>query len=215
MSMQYSGLTGFLYRISEWSMRLAYVNLLWISFTLVGLVLFGLFPATAAMFAVIRKWVMGERDVPVFKTFYQAYKAEFLKINLFGYILAIIGYVLFIDYQFFDSMENSSLHLLSYLFLTLLIFYGLFLLYVFPVFVHYDIKTFQLIKNVFLVAISNPFSTVMMIVGSLLVFFITFSFSGLFLFFSGSSLALLLMWSAYRAFIKIEHRLSKIVEQGH
>ncbi|MBS4177478.1 YesL family protein [Lederbergia citrea] len=41
---------------------LDYVNLPWISF---GLIVLGFFPATAAMFTVIRKWMMKEQ-VPVF-----------------------------------------------------------------------------------------------------------------------------------------------------
>ena len=35
------GLIGGIYRYSEWIMRLAYINILWILFTLLGLVVFG------------------------------------------------------------------------------------------------------------------------------------------------------------------------------
>ena len=58
------------YRFCEWVMRLAYLNLLWIGFTLAGAVIFGLAPATAAMFAVTRQWTLGKTDVPVFQTFF-------------------------------------------------------------------------------------------------------------------------------------------------
>lgn len=36
--MELNGLMGVLYRFAEWIMRLAYANLLWILFTLTGLV---------------------------------------------------------------------------------------------------------------------------------------------------------------------------------
>ncbi|WP_084028990.1 YesL family protein [Bacillus sp. J33] len=62
-------------------MRLVYLNLLWIAFSLLGIVLFGFFPATAAMFSVVRKWIMGETDVRVFKEFWQTYRKEFWKAN--------------------------------------------------------------------------------------------------------------------------------------
>src|SRR5699024_8438852 len=48
------------YRFSVWTLRLAYVNFCWILFTLLGLVLFGFMPATAAMFSIVRKWI-GQR----------------------------------------------------------------------------------------------------------------------------------------------------------
>ncbi len=53
--MQYTSMIGGLYRICEWVMRLAYVNLLWIGIFWLGLVVFGFFPSSAAMFAVVRK----------------------------------------------------------------------------------------------------------------------------------------------------------------
>lgn len=57
------------YRFAVWITRFAYLNLLWIAFSLVGLGVVGFFPATAAMFAVVRKWVHGEKDIPVFQVF--------------------------------------------------------------------------------------------------------------------------------------------------
>lgn len=46
-------------------------------FTLLGLGVFGIMPATAALFAVMRKWIQGQDNVPVLKTFWQEYKGEF------------------------------------------------------------------------------------------------------------------------------------------
>lgn len=53
-----------------WVMRLAYLNVLWILFSLAGLVVFGLMPATAAMFTVAREWAKGNTDAPVFSVFF-------------------------------------------------------------------------------------------------------------------------------------------------
>lgn len=72
------------YRFCEWVMRLAYLNLLWIGFSLAGAVVFGLAPATAAMFAVTRQWVMGNTDIPVFQTFFQTFKKEWAKSSVLG-----------------------------------------------------------------------------------------------------------------------------------
>lgn len=77
------------YSISEWVLRFAYVNVLWISFNLLGLIVFGFFPATIAMFTVVRKWVLKETDISVFNTFWFAYKKEFFKGNFLGFIISL------------------------------------------------------------------------------------------------------------------------------
>ena len=61
--------TNGLNRFCTWVMRLAYLNVLWILFSLAGLVVFGLMPATAAMFTVAREWAKGNTDAPVFSVF--------------------------------------------------------------------------------------------------------------------------------------------------
>ncbi len=50
----------------EWITKIAYLNLLWLGFTLLGLIIFGIFPATAATFTVARKWVTGYPDVAIY-----------------------------------------------------------------------------------------------------------------------------------------------------
>ena len=50
------------YAITEYVMQLAYINLLWILFTLLGFGIFGLFPSTAALFAVTNEWVTEQKN---------------------------------------------------------------------------------------------------------------------------------------------------------
>ncbi|MFC4402738.1 YesL family protein [Gracilibacillus xinjiangensis] len=68
-----------LFTAAEWISRFAYVNLLWIGFSLLGLVVFGFFPATAAMFALVRQWIMGNIDKPVFSSIWVTIKKNFSK----------------------------------------------------------------------------------------------------------------------------------------
>ena len=78
-------------------MKITYVNILWIFFSIAGLVVLGIVPSTVALYGVIRKWVMKETEVPVFKTFFNIYKTEFVKSNVLGILMGIIGYVLFFN----------------------------------------------------------------------------------------------------------------------
>ncbi|MEW9673430.1 YesL family protein [Ammoniphilus sp. 3BR4] len=194
------------YRMSEWIMKFAYINILWIFFTLLGLFLFGLFPATAAMFAVNRKWVMGETGVPVFSTFWTTYKKDFLKSNILGLILVAIGNVLIYGYRYFLQFPSNFSQVLTVVFLLVFFFYVVILLYVFPIYVHFDMKIIQVFKNAILVMIMYPISTIMIVVGSFIVYFAMSTFPGLVPFFGGSLLSFVITWSAHYAFSKNEEK---------
>ncbi|WP_088102056.1 YesL family protein [Halalkalibacter urbisdiaboli] len=204
--MQTGGLMGGFYRISEWIMRLAYINILWVAFTLLGLIVFGFMPATAAMFAIIRKWIMKDEDVPIFKTFWSYYKQDFVKVNLLGLSLAIIGYILYIDLQFLQTAAGSWIGILYIPVLVLSLVYYFMLLYIIPVFVHYELKLFQIIKNAFLIMVMNPLANISMIAGLVILYFIMISIPGLIVFFGASTVAFIIMGSAYLAFSKIQKK---------
>jgi uncharacterized membrane protein YesL len=198
-------MSGF-YSISEWIMRLAYLNILWVCFSLIGLIVFGFFPATVATFAVTRKWVMGESDIPVFKTFWSTYKSEFLKSNLLGLTLAAIGCILYMDFRI--SVDSASIigKILFIPLLVLIFLYSLLLLYVFPLFTHYDIKVFHVIKNALLMMVLHPLSTIMMVISNIVVYFAMTLLPGLIPFFGVSSWSFLLTWCAHYAFAKNQQK---------
>src|SRR5699024_2683932 len=93
------------YRFSVWLTRLAYLNLLWIAFTIIGLGIFGFMPATTAMFAIARKWLHGEVDIPITKTFWQQYKASFFQTNILGLLLGGVGYLLVVEFRILQVQE--------------------------------------------------------------------------------------------------------------
>jgi uncharacterized membrane protein YesL len=202
--MEWKGILGLIFRMSEWIMLLAYLNILWILFTLLGAVVFGIFPATAAMFAVIRKWLIGKNDVPVFKTFWNYYRAEFLKTNLLGLMFFVTGFILYLDFKIIE-FQNEFIHriFLIVMFLSTGI-YTVILIYIFPVFVHYDLKLLQYIKNAFLIGVANPIRTALMILCLITAFFVLRMAPGLLPFFSGSLLSIVMMTFAYQSINKIE-----------
>ena len=136
--MQLMGMTGKFFRVCEVISKLAYVNLLWIFFTVLGLGVFGFMPATIALFAVTRKWVMGDKDVPVFKTFWTTYRKEFFKSHAIWscFVCNRLHYL-------FRSCILPTGGLFNLLRLGVFIFgllYAIVLLYIFPIYVHYDWK---------------------------------------------------------------------------
>ncbi|OLS37329.1 hypothetical protein BTR25_16040 [Bacillus sp. MRMR6] len=192
------------YSISEWVMRLAYVNILWMIFSLLGLVILGFFPATVAMFAVVRKWVRKDLDVPVFKLFWTTYKAEFVKSNLLGLIIVFIGFVMYFN---FTIIEATVIPIYKWLYIPYTIItavYILTLLYVFPVFVHFNIKLKEVIKNAFILMTVSPIVTFSKAVLTGVLCFLFLKFPGVIPFYSGSVIALLLMFLSNNLFRKYE-----------
>lgn len=204
--METAGIMGGFYRLLEWISRLAFLNLLWISFTLLGLVIFGFFPATVGLFAVARKWIQGEDDVSIFKTFWMSYKREFGKSNLLGLLLVGSSLVLYIDFHFVLNAPNQ---IVSMLYVPLVIITFIFVSmvsYIIPMFVHYDMKISQIIKNSFFVMIMNPLSTFYILIGSFGILFVLSFAPPITILYSGNLLALFIMKPAIRAFEKVNEK---------
>lgn len=199
-----NNLTVGIYRFSEWIMRLAYINILWIFFTILGLGLFGLFPATSAMFSVIRRLLVGDTDLPIFKSFYNYMKRDFKQANILGYILVVLGLLLYFDIRFFQTSTHILFNLLTTFSFILLFIYFIMTLYIFPIFVHYNFKTLEYIKYTLIIAIGRPVLTIMMIVGVVLVYTLFDSIPGLFPFFGASCISCVLLWIASFSLPKLE-----------
>ncbi|MGN7312619.1 YesL family protein [Alkalicoccobacillus gibsonii] len=196
--MDMRGPMGGLQKIAEWITRMAYLNLLWLGFTLAGLVLFTIFPATFAMFAVLRKWIMGESDLPVFKTFFSYLKQDFIRANLIGLVLVVIGFVLYVDLQFLLTFSGEGVVAYFYypvLFVTLLVALGT--LFVFPVYVHYELNIRQVFKTAFFLMAVNPLLSILMIVALGTTFYAMLSFPATVIFFGVSIPAYLVMRISY------------------
>ncbi|MFN2747574.1 MULTISPECIES: YesL family protein [Bacillus] len=187
----------------EWVMRFSYANLLWFAFTLFGFGVFGFMPATAALFAVTRKWVMGRSDIPIFRTFWQAYRGEFFRANAIGFILLIVGAIIYVDLAFIHP-ENLFLHILRFVIMVFGFLYVIMLFYVFPLLAHFDWKKRLYLKFSLLLGISYLQYTLTMIALTALLFAVFAYLPGIVPFFSVSLLGYSIMWLAYQVLKKAE-----------
>ncbi|WP_026906927.1 YesL family protein [Paucisalibacillus globulus] len=200
-----NGFVGGYYRFSVWVTRFAYLNLLWIGFSVIGLLLFGFFPATAAMFAVVRKWINKDTDIPIFQTFWKAFKKEFIRINMLGLVLVISGYLLIVELQILRTQEHVAYLIASYTVIGLLLIYAIVLLYIFPMFSHFQLKLTHYFKWAFLIGIGHPILTIVLFGGVIAIqYFAYATIPILLLFFGGSITAYILMWGASQVFMKYE-----------
>lgn len=206
--MNSSGWTSIM-SIFEWIMRLAYVNILWIFFTIVGLVVFGFFPATAAMFAVCRKWIRGDSQVAVFKTFWESYRKEFLKINLLGLLIVFLGIVIYVDFLFLATVDGWISTVLTSMLIFGSVLFVIIIFYIFPLFVHYQLTVYQYFKFAIILGISRPLTTLGIGISILIIYFLIYAIPGISIFFSGSVLAFAIMWLTNGAIQKIEAQGNK------
>ncbi|MGG3468555.1 DUF624 domain-containing protein [Neobacillus pocheonensis] len=204
--MELSGFYGLIYKACVWIMRLAYLNVLWIAFTLLGLLIFGLGPATSAMFSISRKWIIGEDNIPVFRTFLTQFRSDFRKIFYLSAILFSVGALLLANLMFFTKGDVPLLQIAKILTVNLAIVYGVMLIYIFPVFCHFDLKLLQYLKQSFYIGFLHPVFTLFLVLGMVGIGFVFLKVPGLMLFFSGSSFSLFLTWGAHKAFSKLESK---------
>ena len=194
-------------KIFTWIMRLAAVNALWFLYTLKGLIVLGLFPATLSAMKIFRKWKLGDFDFPIWKTFKQEYQTEFGKSNTIGWILAMAGMVLYFNYLAIQSMGSVSI--LSYVAFYLLIFFYLTLvIWSFPQLAHYDGRISHFFKNAIIIGFGRIHYTLAVTVYIFAVLYVSLKFPGLLPFFTMSALAFGWIWISMDLFQKSDRKMN-------
>ncbi|MFF2446399.1 YesL family protein [Neobacillus sp. NPDC058068] len=206
--MEHTGWMGKTFSLCQWITRLAYINLLWIIFMLLGLFVFGAAPSTASMFSILRKWVQGESNFPIFTTFWETYKKEFRNANLLGLFLLVVSVILYIDWRLISSVHGILNPILTGCLIGVAFLFMVVMVFVFPVFVHYKFSNLQYIKTAFLIGISHPLYTMTMLLSVFFALFISFFFTGVGILFFGSGLGFALMYISNMVFSKMNQQMT-------
>ncbi|MFC4402688.1 YesL family protein [Gracilibacillus xinjiangensis] len=158
----------------EWMFKLFILNFLWVLFTIAGIGVLGIFPATIALYATIRKELQSEHDIKIFSSFISYFKREFLKANLYGYSVTIAGALLFFNIRVLAQLPSTALNAALTLFTyALIIVLSLIAIYLPPLYVHFELKFLTYFKYAIILIIGKPLQTFMMIV-VILVLLVTF-----------------------------------------
>ncbi|SMF78476.1 Uncharacterized membrane protein YesL [Paenibacillus uliginis N3/975] len=243
--MEMKGAMGGLYKVTEWITRIAFTNILWalcsspflfmlltkflmamqtpnahneqiLANWIMGILApFLLFPATAAMFTVVRKWVMGDPDIPIFKTFFKGYKENYKQAMIGGFVYTLLFVIMYIDYTvYMTQLKDFQLVGIVMLVLLLVLFVSMFNF--FSMTVHYEMKTRQLLKNAILLTLIRPFRVFSTLAGCAVLVFIGTKMPVLFVFFLFSLMALLAFFNFYATYLKMQEqaeRLKQIEEE--
>ncbi|WP_312096306.1 YesL family protein [Niallia sp.] len=214
MRAEIGGWSGVIYNGCQWITRLAYINLLWIIFSALGIFIGGIFPSTVAMVTIIRKWIQKETDIPVWDTYWQTYKQEFGKANKVGAVVLIFAAFIYMDWRIINSIHGSMNVVLMGLLIGVLFLSLLTLLYLLPVYVHYDLKVFQYFKVSLFLACIHPLHTLTMIIGVFTMIFLGVVFTGAGLLFLGSGVASIILYFSKPIFTKMDElRIMKLQEK--
>lgn len=99
-------------RIGDAGLRLAYLQLLWLVHTLLGAVVFGAYPATAAVFAVLRRdrmqaegWAGTADRGPLWREFHAAWRSELVSANVIGVVLTAGWAVVVYDHRLLRAVD--------------------------------------------------------------------------------------------------------------
>ncbi|WP_109210136.1 MULTISPECIES: DUF624 domain-containing protein [Microbacterium] len=114
--------------------RVAYLNLLWIAATALGLVIFGIGPASYAVAAYIDRWFRFGETPPVTRTFIAHLRAQYWQAAAIGWILLAAGAVVI------TNIFAASSWILQFANVLALVVIAIIAAYVFPVMAATDVR---------------------------------------------------------------------------
>ncbi|MBT2293014.1 DUF624 domain-containing protein [Paenibacillus albidus] len=236
--MEFKGAMGGLYRITEWISRIAFSNILWalcsIPFLFVAfmkilmlgtnqggpneqitlnwalgiLAPFTVFPATAALFTVVRKWVMGNTDIGTFRTFFQGYKENYVKSMLGGVIYTLLFVIMYVDVTvYMTQMANFKIVGILMLVLMIILFVSMFNF--FSIVVHYQMTFKEVVTNSFLLTIARPFRVFSTLIGSGVLVYIGLRYPALYFICIPTLIAMLAFFNFYATYNKLQLQVEK------
>ncbi|GHH97891.1 YesL family protein [Neobacillus kokaensis] len=196
--------------VCEWIWRAALANMCWIAYTILGLGVLGFFPASVALFTLVRKWLRNDTDEPVLKTFNQVYFKEWKRSNGIGLVFYGIGLFLFVDIRIAEQLMTGVFASFVLIVLYILVFVLLLSVgYFFAIYVHYKLSNKEYIKQSLLLTLTSLPSTIIIGIGFIFIGYVINRFPGLIPFFSAVAPALWMMKICLGRFNAIERRLKQ------
>ncbi|MBT2697439.1 DUF624 domain-containing protein [Bacillus sp. ISL-40] len=137
------------------------LNLLWVM-TMLPLITF--FPATVAMFGVVRKRILQKETEGIVKSFFKIFKENFKQSFILSIFWSVLALFLFLDYRLIQP-GDSVVQLLLYIVLIIgILLFSSISIYLFPIMVHFELSWKHVIRNAFLFSLMNPVLTILLLI---------------------------------------------------
>ncbi len=140
------------YRWADTATNFFLLTLLWL---LVSLPVVTFFASTTAMFGVFRAWEDNE-GAGIIAPFFAAFRKRFLQSLLVGFIWSILGVILLVDIFATRNMNTVVATPLFIATLSFTLFYTMLTIYIYPILANARTSAIGVIKNAFLLSLSQP-----------------------------------------------------------
>ncbi|AIQ73611.1 MULTISPECIES: YesL family protein [Paenibacillus] len=236
--MEFKGAMGGLYRVTEWISRIAGSNILWalcsapfLFFGVLKMIMLGtgagganeqitlnwamgilapftVFPASAALFTVVRKWVMGNTDVGTFRTFFQGYKENYVKSMLGGVIYTLMFVVMYVDVTVYMT-QMPNFRIVGILMLVLMILLSVSMFNFFSIVVHYQMGFKQVMTNSILLTIARPIRVFSTLIAAAVLVYIGLRYPALYFICIPTLIAMAAFFNFYATYNKLQLQVEK------
>ncbi|MDS0525653.1 DUF624 domain-containing protein [Clostridium sp. SHJSY1] len=183
------------------------LNIMWFAGCLLGGIVFGWAPSTVALLTVFRDKIMKKDYQGAISSFWTTYKKEFKKSNILGAICVLFLLIVSINKANFDAQPELIFLILSTVSTVARIFIFGIVLYMFPLYVHYDMELKKYFFTAINLLVAKPFVTICIAIWTLLAYLMVASMPaiiavlGISLYFYG------IMAINYQFFMRNEMRL--------
>lgn len=225
--MMLTGRLESLYNIFDWLMKFMTTNIIWVLFnfpiayailsmvfaktqeevyllaiTILALFPFVFFPATTAMFGVVREWVMKREKKGFIRAYWNFYKENYIRSLLGGVFFTITWVVWLLNYHLAAVEIGSGLF---YFFIAITIFIVAFTSYFFADTVHFEVSIIYSIRKALFMAIFHLPYTIAAAGAVSILLYIIYQIHPLFLvLFSGPAIAYVYFFAFYQIFLKAQ-----------
>lgn len=184
--LELKGISGVFYGVSEWIMRFSAVNLLWFGLSLPFFLLFVtvemssaggrvffavaawllgsllFFPATAALFSVVREWIMETETTSVAKAFFTHLKSEYGVNARIGTFFSLVWLLWYFGYFYMYTAKSGLIFFFIFLGTALFVFTVNFL----SINAHYRMNTSAKLNIAFFLTAGKPLTSLAIAGGS-------------------------------------------------
>jgi len=188
------------FRILDIFAHFVLLNILWIALCIP---IITIFPATTALYSVVRKWVTEGIEVGAIQLFFTSFKKNFKKSFIIGLFWLIAGLILYFDLSILMQIEFTGKYFVFILLTFSTILYVFISIYVFFILVQYQLSIAHTIKYALILSVSRLLHTLLflVIIAGALIF--TYYLKFLIIIF-GSMLAFIM----YNIFHRLDHAIT-------
>src|SRR5699024_242985 len=202
--MKHNKLSGILNTSFTWIYNLAAINLYFLILVFRGLIIMGYFPALLSVLRNIKKVINGKTDIISWKLFKEVYKEEFKEANIVGWIMVILGSVLYVNFKIIQLYKEKISIYIIFSYYVILLLYIVIGTWIFPILANYYDSLSSYFFNALVLGLTHLHVTIFFVVITFSIIYISLSFPALLLFFTTSVISFIWVYISIKPLKKIQ-----------